>query len=98
MTPRFIVRPLAEADVAEAFDWYEERSPGLGMEFLRAVDVTFAIIARTPQLFPQLQKNVRRARLRRFPYGVFFIARADAISVLAVMHAHRDPRRWLSRA
>ena len=98
MTPRFIVRPLAEIDVAEAFDWYEQRSPGLGMEFLRAVDVTFAIIARTPQLFPQLQKNVRRARLRRFPYGVFFVARPDLISVLAVMHAHRDPRRWLSRA
>ena len=98
MTPRFIVRPLAEIDVAEAFDWYEQRSPGLGMEFLRAVDDTFAIIARTPQLFPQLQKNVRRARLRRFPYGVFFVARPDLISVLAVMHAHRDPRRWLSRA
>lgn len=98
MTPRFIVRPLAEVDIAEAFDWYEQRSRGLGMEFLRAVDVTFASIARTPQMFPQLQKNVRRARLRRFPYGVFFIARSDTISVLAVMHAHRDPRRWLSRA
>jgi toxin ParE1/3/4 len=68
------------------------------MEFLRAVDVTFAIIARTPQLFPQLKKHVRRARLRRFPCGVFFVAGPDAISVLAVMHAHRDPRRWLSRA
>ena len=98
MTPRFVIRSAAEADVAEAFEWYEQRSPGLGLEFLRAVDVTFAIIARTPEIFPTLQKDIRRARLRRFPYGVFFVERSGTISVLAVMHAHRDPRRWLSRA
>lgn len=68
------------------------------LEFLRVVDVTFAIIARTPEIFPTPQKNIRRARLRRFPYGVFFVERSGTISVLAVMHAHRDPRRWLSRA
>ena len=98
MTPRFVVRSQAEADIAEAFRWYEQRSAGLGTEFLRAVDVTFATIARTPHLFPKLHQDVRRARLRRFPYGVFFIERSGAISVLAVMHAHRDPRRWLARA
>ena len=98
MTPRFIVRSPAEADLAEAFEWYEQRSRGLGLEFLRAVDVTFAIIARTPQLFPRVHHEIRRARLRRFPYGVFFLEQAGTISVLAVMHAHRDPRRWLSRA
>ena len=98
MTPRFIVRSPAEADLAEAFEWYEQRSRGLGLEFLRAVDVTFATIARTPQLFPRVHHEIRRARLRRFPYGVFFLEQAGTISVLAVMHAHRDPRRWLSRA
>lgn len=98
MTPRFIVRSPAEADLAEAFEWYEQRSRGLGLEFLRAVDVTFATIARTPQRFPRVHQEIRRARLRRFPYGVFFLEQAGTISVLAVMHAHRDPRRWLSRA
>ena len=98
MTPRFIVRSPAESDLAEAFEWYEQRSRGLGLEFLRAVDVTFATIARTPQLFPRVHHEIRRARLRRFPYGVFFLEQAGTISVLAVMHAHRDPRRWLSRA
>lgn len=98
MTPRFLVRSAAEADLAEAYEWYEERSPGLGSEFLRAVDVTFASIARMPGIFPKLHEDIRRARLRRFPYGVFFIERSGTVSVLAVLHAHRDPRRWLSRA
>jgi hypothetical protein len=34
--PRFIVRPAAEADIAETALWYESRSLGLGAEFLRA--------------------------------------------------------------
>ena len=37
---RLVVRDAAEADITEAARWYEQRSPGLGTEFLRAVDVT----------------------------------------------------------
>jgi hypothetical protein len=46
VTPRFIVRPEAEADMAEAYDWYEERSPGLGNDFLAAVDEGLAAVGR----------------------------------------------------
>ena len=52
MTPRFIVRPAAEADIAEAALWYESRSIGLGAEFLRAVDACFEEIRRTPEFRP----------------------------------------------
>lgn len=45
----FIVRPLAEADVQEAFAWYEEQAQGLGHEFLRALDVCYATIERWPE-------------------------------------------------
>ncbi len=33
MIRRLIVRPEAEAEMAEACDWYEERLPGLGASF-----------------------------------------------------------------
>jgi hypothetical protein len=36
--------------------------------------------------------RVRRASLRRFPYGVFYTIREDRIDVLAVYHARRRPR------
>jgi hypothetical protein len=39
VTLRFIVRPAAEVDIAEAALWYDSRSIGLGADFLRAVDV-----------------------------------------------------------
>ncbi len=97
MTARLVVRAAAEADVLDAALWYEQRSSGLGTEFLRAVDVTLAEIARMPERFPLVHREARRALLRRFPYAVCFVAAPDLISVVACMHARRDPRRWEER-
>ena len=95
---RLVVREAAEADIAEAARWYEQRSPGLGSEFLRAVDVTLAEITRMPERYPLVRGRARRALLRRFPYGVFFVATPDLVSVVACLHARRDPRLWRERS
>jgi plasmid stabilization system protein ParE len=94
---RLLVRGAAEADIAEAARWYEQRSPGLGSEFLRAVDVTLAEIARMPERYPIVRGGARRALLRRFPYAVFFVVRPNLVSVIACLHARRDPRHWRER-
>lgn len=35
---KIIVRREAQFDVREAFDYYEEKSQGLGFEFMRSLD------------------------------------------------------------
>jgi plasmid stabilization system protein ParE len=97
MTARLVVRPAAEADIADAALWYEQRASGLGTEFLRALDVSFAEIARMPERFPVVCEDCRRALLRRFPYAVYFVASPGLVSVVACMHASRDPRQWEER-
>ena len=97
MTARLVVRAVAGADITGAALWYEQRSPGLGTEFLRAADVTLAEIARMPERFPLVYHESRRALLRRFPYAVYFVASPELVSVVACMHARRDPRRWEER-
>jgi hypothetical protein len=52
MTNKIIIRPEAEREVQEAFDWYEELSEGLGFEFLRAADACLSGIQRNPLAFP----------------------------------------------
>ena len=93
---RLVVRPAAEADIADAALWYELRSPG-PREFLRAVDVTLAEAARIPERYPVVHREVRRALLRRFPYGVYFVVAPGLVTVVACMHVRRDPRRWQER-
>lgn len=97
MARELVVRPEAEAELAEAFRWYEERVRGLGTEFLLAVDAAFHSILRNPQQYPQVYRTARRALLRRFPYAVFFVTEATRITVIAVFHAKRNPKRWQQR-
>ena len=72
MTRRFIVRPLAEADLEDAARWYEDHRAGLSERFLSDVDRTIALIRERPFEFPAVSGYVRRALLHTFPYAVYF--------------------------
>lgn len=95
---RLILRPEAEAEMTDAFDWYEDRVPGLGGEFLLCVDAVFNAIVRDPLQFPRIHRTARRAITRRFPYEVFFVEDDERVVVLSVFHAKRNPARWQERA
>ncbi len=97
MTHQILVQPAAEADIVEAALWYESRAAGLGSEFLRSVDVSIAAIGRTPNVFPRIRGDIRRALLRRFPFALYFVLEPPAIRVIACLHARRDPGQWQRR-
>jgi plasmid stabilization system protein ParE len=61
MSRRFIVRPLAEADLEHAAGWYDEEQVGLGSRFLSDVDQVFGRIRERPQQFPAVSGDIRRA-------------------------------------
>jgi plasmid stabilization system protein ParE len=94
---RVFVRAQAEADIASAATWYDKQSPGLGTEYLRAVDVCIAAIARNPAMFATVYRSVRRALLRRFPYGLFFLVDNESVVILACLHGKQSPGRIRSR-
>ena len=97
MSRRLIVRPEAEAEMTDAFDWYEDRVLGLGSDFLLCVDAVLNAILRNPQHYPRVHRIVRRALTRRFPYEVFFVEDDERIVVLSVFHTKRNPKRWQTR-
>jgi hypothetical protein len=84
-------------DVGAADHWDEGRSPGLGAEFLRAVEAGLASVERSPEAYPELYKHAHRALLRRFSYALFYVISPDLIEVIGCIHTRRHPRRWRSR-
>lgn len=98
MTRRFIVRPLAEADLEDAARWYEDERAGLSERFLSDVDRTIARIRERPFEFPAVSGDVRRALLHTFPYAVYFRTSDEAVVVMAVLHLRRNPKVWRGRA
>ena len=97
MSRELIIKTVAKAEAAEAHNWYEERRRGLGGQFLLAVEAVLAVIQRTPERFPAALGPARKARLRRFPYAIYYIWREELISVIAIFHAKRDPQILLAR-
>lgn len=94
---RIQIRPAAEADIQEAWAWYEERDPGLGSEWMRSLEAALSQLCRNPYAWQVVHKDARRALVKRFPYSILFRVRGERVVVLAVAHASRDPRRWQGR-
>jgi toxin ParE1/3/4 len=94
---KIVVRPSAAADIEDAYRWYQEKQSELGDLFLAAVQTALERVTENPKAHPLVHRDVRRARLQRFPYGLFYREYAGAIVVVACFHARRDPRRWRAR-
>ncbi len=77
MKYKLILRQEAERDLAEAYRWYREIMPGLGSDFLEVVERALESIVENPVRFPVTYREVRRALMRRFPYGIFFVVEGD---------------------
>jgi plasmid stabilization system protein ParE len=92
-----IIRPEAEADLANARTWYERQRAGLGAAFLLCVEEVLECIDRTRELYRVVYHDVRRALTRRFPYAVYYRIADNAVVVLGILHTRRDPREWQSR-
>ena len=99
------LRVLAEAETEyrSAAQWYEERQPGLGHEFLGEIQLAFQEIASDPSRYPLLETlpssspPLRRYLLRRFAYYVVFLSGPDELHVVAVAHGSRNPTYWIGR-
>lgn len=81
----------------QAFAWYEEKQPGLGHQFLCAVDVAIEWIRHHPKSFRLIEDEVRKALLRRFPCAILIELEDSRITVIAVYHGRRKPRGWTDR-
>ena len=88
---------VAERDVLEAQEWYAGKTPGLDLSFRDELDRLLIQIRTYPEAYPVVHENIRRANLRHFPYGVFYVRRKDHVFVLGVVHHARHPRRWKRR-
>jgi plasmid stabilization system protein ParE len=89
--------PEAEADLRTAKFWYDDLRSALGDQLVSAVGATVESISKRPRRFPTIYRNRRRARIRRFPYGIIFEVQEQRIVVVACFHFKRNPKLWQVR-
>jgi plasmid stabilization system protein ParE len=70
----------------------------LGGRFRAEIEKVVERIANNPERYAVVYKSLRRARLQRFPYALFFSIEDKELMVVACFHSKRDPKRWQARA
>jgi len=87
-----VLRRIAEREFDDSIAHYENEREGLGREFRAAIEKYFQRIADSPEWFPKVRGEVRRAVIiRRFPFVIHFLIEAERIVILSVFHTSREP-------
>jgi len=93
-----IISPEAENELNISKEFYESKQEGLGKDFVKEVDKTIDRIAQNPEQFPKVkQKQVRKANVNRFPFGIYFAVKDAIINILAVFNYSRNPKKLKKR-
>jgi len=93
-----LIHADAKTEWCEAAEYYEACARGLARPFVAQVSEALDRIARTPLAFPTyMRTRARKCIVARFPYLVFFVEFEDAVWVVAIAHAKREPGYWSER-
>lgn len=89
--------PQAESELAESAVFYNDRLPGLGDDFLKAVKLASRQIQADPLRRPLRRDGTRKVTLPRFPHAVVYRDAPEQILIVAVAHGARRPGYWQNR-
>jgi len=87
------VRPLATAEIIEAYDWYQLQKEGLGEEFLAELEAFYNNLLSNPFAHSFYEEPVRQGKLNRFPYVVVYEVFDKKIIIYSVFMTRRNPER-----
>ena len=85
----FILSPDAKEGIRSALLWYLQHDTNLPFRFEAELRLALSRIAQYPNQFQLVYGQVRRARMKRFPYLIYFTPTASSIYVVNVLHQRR---------
>ena len=88
-------------EVQDAVVVYEQQRPGRGARFLAELEAALQRIREAPLSWPRIafvrHPSIRKAKVMRFPYAVFFYMLRGEPIVVAVAHGRRRQGYWRKR-
>lgn len=94
---RWKFHPGAAGEYLAACRYYAEIDGEIGEAFFRGVEAAIARIVAQPKAWPQIEEDVRRHLLKRFPFCIYYTIETDFLLIVAIMHFRRRPGHWRKR-
>lgn len=92
MSYKLIFSDKAVFEMEDAFEYYEQKSVGLGKKFLNVLQHYFDKIELSTQHFSAKRSYIREAFIRKFPFVIVYEIHGDSIVVYSVFHTSRNPK------
>ncbi|HEY5407274.1 MAG TPA: type II toxin-antitoxin system RelE/ParE family toxin [Ginsengibacter sp.] len=91
MDYKIIISYEAEADISEAYCYYEKEKSGLGDRLLTELDLFYRKLRHHPTYysFVDEEKKIRSLTLKVFPYKIIYEIAAEEVYVFAIHHFSR---------
>jgi plasmid stabilization system protein ParE len=96
---RIVLHPEAEREYTAAAQYYEAQLPGLGADFILAMDEAVAGLQQFPYRWRIIDEDIRRGLIRRFPYVFYYWEKVsgEELEILSLSHSKRHPLYWIKR-
>ena len=95
---KVVYHPAIELELRQIIHFYEERSRGLGIQFLDEFEKQIFSIASMPTRWSIVEADIRRSLMNRFPYVLYFrVVDDNVLRVTVVKHQRRHPDHGLQR-
>lgn len=88
---------LAEQELYDSQEYYEEQQTNLGNKFKSEVYNSLKRIQKFPSMFVKVKKDIRKCIINKFPFNILYSIEDDYILVIAIAHHHRNPDYWTDR-
>ena len=94
MRYNIVILSEAEADIDNAYIWYELRQINLGNKFFKKVEESIKFISNNPYGYKEIYKGIRRYVINKFPYGIYYKLNIEhkEIQIIGVIHFKRSKR------
>lgn len=89
----------AEHDLDDSVVYYDRQQEGLGQQFADAVELAVQRIRENPERFQRHEgTEIRKLRMDRFPFTIYFQDLDECVWIVAVAHHKRRKDFWLHRS
>jgi len=93
------ISSIAQNELEDSSEWYEEQSIGLGDCFADVIYSSINSIVKTPEAYQNRKGNSREYVVDKFPFIIVyrFLKKENTIYVLHIFHTSRHPKRKYRR-
>jgi plasmid stabilization system protein ParE len=88
---KIVILPSARDDLADGFQFYENKEDGLGAYFLESLSSDVDSLLLYAGIHRKIFGN-HRSLSKRFPYAIYYGVESQTIFVKAILDCRRDPK------